>query len=197
MLQNTKSQLNKSICGFAFSAFCSLQRRNVWEKLPTIMWLRPELQRASFLPTRPLRLLLRQRLVWHALWDTYVWKISSSFLCVCHLAHHRFLFLLSACPNDMYGPDCKLSCKCQNGGVCKRFTGCTCPTGWRGQNCEKSGRFDMNALFPTTSIHHDIAAALEEPPELLNSVLLALVFRLGTPDPRIGRKFGVESQFQP
>lgn len=91
--------------------------------------------------------------------------MSSPFLCVCHLTHHRFLFLLSACPNDMYGPDCKLSCKCQNGGVCKRFTGCTCPTGWRGQSCEKSGRFDINTLFPA-SIHHDIAAALEEPPKL-------------------------------
>lgn len=39
----------------------------------------------------------------------------------------------------MYGPDCKLSCKCQNGGVCNRFSGCHCPTGWRGQHCEKSG----------------------------------------------------------
>uniref|UniRef100_H3DL56 Tyrosine-protein kinase receptor Tie-1 n=1 Tax=Tetraodon nigroviridis TaxID=99883 RepID=H3DL56_TETNG len=47
-----------------------------------------------------------------------------------------FLLLLPACPNDMYGPDCKLSCKCQN-GFCKRFSGCTCPTGWRGQSCEK------------------------------------------------------------
>lgn len=50
-----------------------------------------------------------------------------------------FCFLLSACHNDMYGPDCMLSCKCQNGGVCNRFSGCQCPTGWRGQNCEKSG----------------------------------------------------------
>ncbi|KAM4549220.1 tyrosine-protein kinase receptor Tie-1 isoform 2-T2 [Odontesthes bonariensis] len=45
-----------------------------------------------------------------------------------------------ACDNDMYGPDCRLSCKCQNGGVCNRFSGCQCPTGWRGQNCEKSDR---------------------------------------------------------
>lgn len=164
-----------SICEPKCSALCSLQRRNVWPKLPTIMWLRPELQGAPFLPPWPLRLLLRQRLVWHALWNTYVGKMSSPFLCVCHLTHHRFLFLLSACPNDMYGPDCKLSCKCQNGGVCKRFTGCTCPTGWRGQSCEKSGRFDINTLFPT-SVHHDIAAALEEPPELLNSVLTCICF---------------------
>ncbi|KAM9357501.1 tyrosine-protein kinase receptor Tie-1 [Symphorus nematophorus] len=45
-----------------------------------------------------------------------------------------------ACHNDMYGPDCKLSCKCQNGGVCNRFSGCQCPIGWRGQHCEKSDR---------------------------------------------------------
>ncbi|KAM9762147.1 tyrosine-protein kinase receptor Tie-1-like [Menidia menidia] len=40
----------------------------------------------------------------------------------------------------MYGPDCKLNCKCQNGGVCNRFRGCQCQTGWRGRNCEKSDR---------------------------------------------------------
>ena len=51
-----------------------------------------------------------------------------------------FFLILSACDKDMYGPDCRLSCKCQNGGVCNRFSGCQCPTGWRGQNCEKSGR---------------------------------------------------------
>ncbi|CAG5863499.1 unnamed protein product [Menidia menidia] len=44
-----------------------------------------------------------------------------------------------ACDEDMYGPDCKLNCKCQNGGVCNRFRGCQCQTGWRGRNCEKSG----------------------------------------------------------
>lgn len=82
---------------------------------------------------------------------------------VCQLARHGFLFLLSACPNDMYGPDCKLRCKCQNGGVCKRFSGCTCPTGWRGQSCEKSGRFHHKtscASFSTTSTLHSIEAAL-------------------------------------
>ncbi|XP_028299630.1 tyrosine-protein kinase receptor Tie-1 isoform X4 [Gouania willdenowi] len=46
----------------------------------------------------------------------------------------------TACHHDMYGPDCKLSCKCQNGGACNRFSGCHCPTGWRGQHCEKSDR---------------------------------------------------------
>uniref|UniRef100_A0A3B3BPT5 receptor protein-tyrosine kinase n=1 Tax=Oryzias melastigma TaxID=30732 RepID=A0A3B3BPT5_ORYME len=45
-----------------------------------------------------------------------------------------------ACPNDRYGPDCRLSCKCQNGGICSRFSGCQCLAGWRGQNCEKSDR---------------------------------------------------------
>ncbi|KAM9762108.1 tyrosine-protein kinase receptor Tie-1 isoform 3-T3 [Menidia menidia] len=45
-----------------------------------------------------------------------------------------------ACDEDMYGPDCKLNCKCQNGGVCNRFRGCQCQTGWRGRNCEKSDR---------------------------------------------------------
>ncbi|XP_058495073.1 tyrosine-protein kinase receptor Tie-1 isoform X1 [Solea solea] len=44
------------------------------------------------------------------------------------------------CPNDKYGPDCRLSCNCQNGGTCNRFTGCLCPTLWRGLNCEKSER---------------------------------------------------------
>lgn len=81
--------------------------------------------------------------------------LSSRFLSVWHIAHHRFLLLLSACPNDMYGPDCKLGCKCQNGGVCKRFSGCTCPTGWRGQSCEKSGGCHIKSscpLFPTASI---------------------------------------------
>lgn len=63
------------------------------------------------------------------------------FLPLCAtLCSIAFCFLLSACPNDMYGPDCKLSCNCQNGGVCNRVSGCQCPTGWRGQNCEKSGR---------------------------------------------------------
>lgn len=44
-----------------------------------------------------------------------------------------------ACHNDMYGPDCKFSCSCQNGGVCNRFSGCQCPSGWRGRNCQKPG----------------------------------------------------------
>lgn len=59
------------------------------------------------------------------LWVTWCSKVDCS--------------LLSACHNDMYGPDCRLGCKCQNGGVCNRFSGCHCPTGWRGQHCEKSG----------------------------------------------------------
>lgn len=59
-----------------------------------------------------------------------------------------FCFLLSACHNDMYGPDCKLSCKCQNGGVCNRFSGCQCPTGWRGQSCEKSGGYCDKHINP-------------------------------------------------
>lgn len=63
------------------------------------------------------------------------------YISVCHSMQYSFfyVFLLPACNNDMYGPDCKLSCKCQNGGVCNRFSGCHCPTGWRGQHCEKSG----------------------------------------------------------
>lgn len=55
----------------------------------------------------------------------------------CHAMHR--CSPLSACHNNMYGPDCKLSCQCQNGGVCDRFSGCHCPKGWRGHKCEKSG----------------------------------------------------------
>ncbi|KAL8178847.1 UNVERIFIED_CONTAM: Tyrosine-protein kinase receptor Tie-1 [Gekko kuhli] len=39
-----------------------------------------------------------------------------------------------------YGPDCALECHCQNGGTCNRFSGCSCPSGWHGQRCEKSER---------------------------------------------------------
>lgn len=137
---------------------CSLQRRNVWPKLPAVMWLRAELQGASLLPTRPLRLLLCQRLVREPLWERLV---PHHIKCLFFLSYRNmyqgvityflplffilcmisFCFLLVACHNDMYGPDCTLSCKCQNGGVCNRFSGCQCPTGWRGQNCEKSGRY--------------------------------------------------------
>lgn len=82
---------------------------------------------------------------------------SSRFLSVWHVGRHSFLLLLSACPQDMYGPDCRLSCKCQNGGVCKRFSGCSCPTGWRGQSCEKSGGSYLQSSrprFPIASVHH-------------------------------------------
>lgn len=47
---------------------CSVPSRNVWPKLPAIVQHRPELQGASLLPTGPLRLLLRQRLVREPLW---------------------------------------------------------------------------------------------------------------------------------
>lgn len=71
------------------------------------------------------------------------------------VSHYEVLFssiLLSACHNGMYGPDCKFSCKCQNGGVCSRFSGCQCPRGWRGQHCDRSGRYlnsysDMHVFF--------------------------------------------------
>jgi len=46
-----------------------------------------------------------------------------------------------ACLEGMYGADCLLSCNCQNKGKCNRFIGCQCPIGWRGQYCEKSGKF--------------------------------------------------------
>lgn len=51
-----------------------------------------------------------------------------------------------ACHNDMYGPDCKFSCNCQNGGVCNRFSGCHCPPGWRGRSCQKPGTTETTSL---------------------------------------------------
>lgn len=45
----------------------SLHRWNVWTKLPAVMWREAQLQGASLLPPRPLRLLLRQWLVWEPL----------------------------------------------------------------------------------------------------------------------------------
>lgn len=72
-------------------------------------------------------------------------EYTSTMYCVCFsilcIYVYMLFFFLSACHNDMYGPDCRLSCRCQNGGMCNRFSGCQCPTGWRGQNCEKSGTF--------------------------------------------------------
>lgn len=65
----------------------SLQRRNVWPKLPAIMSLKLELQGASLLPTRPLRLLLRQWLVWDPLWEAWVWY-QFSFLYLLKVSSH-------------------------------------------------------------------------------------------------------------
>lgn len=124
--------------------FCSLQSRNVWTKLPAVVRRWHELQGASLLPAGPLRLLLRQRLVREPLREGSA-CIGLRKHCFTELqtAASRWLSQLcspsAACYNDMYGPDCKVSCGCQNGGVCNRFSGCQCPSGWRGRNCQKPG----------------------------------------------------------
>lgn len=42
------------------------------------------------------------------------------------------------CPQGQYGPNCHLTCTCQNGGICDHVDGnCTCGLGWTGRSCEK------------------------------------------------------------
>uniref|UniRef100_A0A7N8WRT5 receptor protein-tyrosine kinase n=1 Tax=Mastacembelus armatus TaxID=205130 RepID=A0A7N8WRT5_9TELE len=83
-----------------------------------------------------------------------------------------------SCHNDMYGADCRLSCKCQNGGVCSRFSGCQCPTGWRGQNCEKSDQapqildLDSNVECNLNSNPKILCSATGNPPPSHNSIEL-------------------------
>lgn len=160
LLQNTKGNLNKHICEYGFFCFFAACREGMFGR-------NCQQPCGSDLNCKGLRFCLP---------DPYGCSCASGWfgtrcetrkcenaniLSSC-IAHHIFLLLMSACPNDMYGPDCKLSCKCQNGGVCKRFSGCTCPTGWRGQSCEKSGGFHIKSSCPlssTTSTHYCIAAA--------------------------------------
>lgn len=47
--------------------------------------------------------------------------------------------LFAACAPGHFGADCRLQCRCRNGGTCDRFSGCVCPSGWHGVHCEKSG----------------------------------------------------------
>lgn len=86
-----------------------------------------------------------------------------------------FCFVVPACHEDMYGPDCRLSCKCQNGGVCSRFSGCHCPTGWRGQNCETSGRHHhkyVNPLFPKRLV---LSCVLSAKSSVLEAVCICII----------------------
>lgn len=40
------------------------------------------------------------------------------------------------CPDNFYGPNCKLQCMCENGAECHHVTGqCQCAPGWTGASC--------------------------------------------------------------
>lgn len=47
----------------------------------------------------------------------------------------------SVCPQGFWGPNCSVSCSCQNGGSCSPADGtCVCAPGYRGTSCKRSKR---------------------------------------------------------
>lgn len=50
-----------------------------------------------------------------------------------------FFFVFLGCPKGTHGSYCSEECDCVNGGICNGATGqCKCPTGFIGDQCEKS-----------------------------------------------------------
>lgn len=48
-------------------------------------------------------------------------------------------FVFLGCPKGTHGSYCSEECDCVNGGICNGATGqCKCPTGFIGDQCEKS-----------------------------------------------------------
>lgn len=45
----------------------------------------------------------------------------------------------NVCPQGFWGPNCSVSCSCQNGGSCSPEDGtCVCAPGYRGTSCKRS-----------------------------------------------------------
>ena len=55
------------------------------------------------------------------------------------ISKNMFFFVFLGCPKGTHGSYCSEECDCVNGGICNGATGqCKCPTGFIGDQCEKS-----------------------------------------------------------
>lgn len=55
----------------------------------------------------------------------------------------------NVCPQGFWGPNCSVSCSCQNGGSCSPEDGtCVCAPGYRGTSCKRSELL-VESLFLT------------------------------------------------
>ena len=54
-----------------------------------------------------------------------------------------------ACLGNSYGPQCKLTCNCNNSQTCDSKVGCVCAAGFTGDRCQ-TGK--MNCTFPLKNL---------------------------------------------
>lgn len=58
----------------------------------------------------------------------------------------------SICPRGYWGPNCSMTCSCQNGGSCSPEDGaCVCAPGYRGTSCKRS-KHPVNFRSPSIDI---------------------------------------------
>lgn len=47
-----------------------------------------------------------------------------------------FNYYFLACPGNLWGSECRMSCACNNRGMCSPVNGsCDCDPGWRSTDC--------------------------------------------------------------
>lgn len=75
-------------------------------------------------------------------------SLSAPPLTLCHHAVPAGIHCDSVCPQGFWGPNCSVSCSCQNGGSCSPADGtCVCAPGYRGTSCKRSKRSLARSLF--------------------------------------------------
>ena len=64
---------------------------------------------------------------------------EGSYVCSCHSGYQLGpdRQTCSPCQGLSYGPQCSLTCSCLHSASCHHVTGCVCPLGWRGQQCQE------------------------------------------------------------
>lgn len=65
--------------------------------------------------------------------------LSVHSLNICHYNVPAGIHCDNVCPQGFWGPNCSVSCSCQNGGSCSPEDGtCVCAPGYRGTSCKRS-----------------------------------------------------------